>query len=282
MKEQHSALERLKWNKGGEVKHDHSSGQDHSPRHLSHNPKSIAVTSSKNSITQRSSRTGMLSPVSVDALETTRRGTEEIRKSNERNSLQSILLSSPKSSAKIIDVKISNKPITPQLKSTHYSPQTSPSKSPKRPPASKEKKGNKKIKNGKIVSSDEPEKEKLSSSERRARDLTQYLASRKIAKLYGHERTQVLFNGQVRALKPTGEIEEPVQEFLRPSKLAALQAKKPVIYRDESVVKLINNDTMRYEQGIRQVMAENLQLSILTNQHIMMKRGQKKKRKEEI
>lgn len=55
----------------------------------------------------------------------------------------------------------------------------------------------------------------------------------------------------------------------------------PVLYRDESIRKLIDNDSMRYEKSMQQVMAENLELSKKTNEHIMMKRG-KKKRKTEI
>jgi hypothetical protein len=55
----------------------------------------------------------------------------------------------------------------------------------------------------------------------------------------------------------------------------------PVLYRDESIRKLIDNDSMRYEKGMKQVMAENLELAKQTNQHIMMKKG-KKKRKTEI
>jgi len=55
----------------------------------------------------------------------------------------------------------------------------------------------------------------------------------------------------------------------------------PVLYRDESIRKLLDNNSMRYEQSMQQVMAENLELAKKTNEHIMMKKG-KKKRKTEV
>lgn len=77
----------------------------------------------------------------------------------------------------------------------------------------------------------------------------------------------------MRRLTAAGEVELTKEEIKK-------QDKGAVIYRDESVEKLLSNDTMRYEQNMRQVMADNMALSVLTNKHIMMKKGTRKRKQE--
>ena len=118
--------------------------------------------------------------------------------------------------------------------------------------------------------------------------ISKYLEHRRKVKLLGIPKREILNGGIPCKLNKHGEIRDEAPGNKKANLNAAtiesgiggVALQNPVngrkmLYRDESIKKLLDNDSFRYEQSLKHVVDDYLELSRETNEHIMQRKGKK-------